>query len=81
MKGFLAFGLCLVVVSGHFVEYEDQWLAWKSFHEKQYKTQTEEDARYAIWRDNLRVSCSFLHLVNKPEKVNTTIIDEGFSLD
>lgn len=54
MKGFLAFCLCLVVVSGHFVEYEEQWLAWKSFHGKQYKTQTEEDARYAIWRDNLR---------------------------
>ena len=59
MKGFLAFVLCVVATSGHvlkFGEYEEQWLAWKSFHDKKYETQTQEDARHAIWRDNLRVS-------------------------
>ena len=59
MKGFLAFVLCVVATSGDvlkFGEYEEQWLAWKSFHDKKYETQTQEDARYAIWRDNLRVS-------------------------
>jgi len=59
MKGFLAFVLCLAAASGHvlkFGEYKEQWQAWKSFHDKKYATDTEEDARYAIWRDNLRVS-------------------------
>ena len=39
-----------------FDEYKEQWQAWKTFHDKKYETDTEEEARYAIWRDNLRVS-------------------------
>ena len=62
MKGFLAFVLCLVAVSGYvlkFGEYDAEWLGWKSFHNKKYVTPREEDARYAIWGDNLKVSCKF----------------------
>ena len=58
MKGFIAFLLCLAFANGHILhtEYEQQWQAWKTFYEKKYSTDTEEEARYAIWRDNLRVS-------------------------
>ena len=58
MKGFIAFVLCLAFANGHILqtEYEQQWQAWKTFYEKKYNTDTEEEARYAIWRDNLRVS-------------------------
>lgn len=62
MKGFLAFVLCLVAASGYvlkFGEYDAEWLAWKSFHNKKYETQREEDARYTIWADNLDVSSKF----------------------
>ena len=58
MKGAIVFLLCLSVASSavlKFDEYKEQWLAWKTFHGKQYNTDTEEGARYAIWRDNLRV--------------------------
>ena len=63
MKSFIAFVLCLAFASGHilkFGEYEEQWQAWKSFHDKKYETDTQEEARYAIWRDNLRVSWSII---------------------
>ena len=59
MKGVIAFVLCLSAASSavlKFDEYKDQWQAWKTFHDKKYETDTEEEARYAIWRDNLRVS-------------------------
>ena len=62
MKGFLVFVLCLVASSGYvlnFGEYDAEWLAWKSFHNKKYETQREEDARYTIWGDNLKVSGKF----------------------
>jgi len=58
MKGVIAFVLGLSVASCavlKFDEYKQQWQAWKTFHGKQYETDTEEEARYAIWRDNLRV--------------------------
>jgi len=57
MKGVIAFVLCLSVASCavlKFDEYQQQWQAWKTFYGKQYKTDTEEGARYAIWRDNLK---------------------------
>lgn len=62
MKGFLVFVLCLVASSGYvlnFGEYDAEWMAWKSFHKKRYETQREEDARYTIWGDNLKVSGKF----------------------
>ena len=61
MKGFIAFLLCLAFANGHILhtEYEQQWQAWKTFYEKKYSTDTEEEARYAIWRDNLRVIMRF----------------------
>jgi len=37
-----------------FDEYKQEWQAWKTFHDKKYETDTEDEARYAIWRDNLR---------------------------
>ena len=58
MKEVIAFVLCLSVTSSaalKFDEYKQQWQAWKTFHDKKYETDTEEEARYAIWRDNLRV--------------------------
>ena len=58
MKAVLAIVFCLSVANSavlKFREYEEQWQAWKSFHDKSYQTDTEEQARYAIWRDNLRV--------------------------
>ena len=59
MEGFIAFVLCLALANGHILhtEYEEQWQAWKTFHDKKYATDSEEEARYAIWRDNLMVSC------------------------
>ena len=59
MKGVIAFVLCLSAARSavlKFDEYKEQWQAWKTFHDKKYETDTEEEARYAIWRDNLRVS-------------------------
>ena len=58
MKEVIAFVLCLSVTSStalKFDEYKQQWQAWKTFHDKKYETDTEEEARYTIWRDNLRV--------------------------
>ncbi|KAL9976056.1 hypothetical protein ACROYT_G013291 [Oculina patagonica] len=57
MKGVIAIVLCLSVASCavlKFDEYQEQWQAWKTLHAKKYATDTEEAARYAIWRDNLR---------------------------
>ena len=62
MEGVIAFVLYLSVASSavlKFDEYNEQWQAWKTFHGKIYQTYTEEEARYAIWRDNLRV-CKLL---------------------
>ena len=62
MKGFLAFLLCLTVASGFVLKIEKveedelQWNVWKNFHGKSYATKSEEAARKAIWRDNLRVT-------------------------
>ena len=60
MKGFIVLLLCLLpVVRGEvikFREYEEHWYSWKSFYERKYETDPEEEVRYAIWRDNLRVS-------------------------
>ena len=60
MKGFIVLLLCLLpVVSGEIIkfrEYEEPWYSWKSFYERKYETDAEEEVRYAIWRDNLRVS-------------------------
>ncbi|KAL9976062.1 hypothetical protein ACROYT_G013305 [Oculina patagonica] len=56
MKGFLAFLLCLAVANGFVLKVEEdelQWKAWKNFHGKSYATESEEDARKAIWKDNL----------------------------
>ena len=59
MKEYLAFLCCLALASGFVVKIEDdvvQWKAWKAFHGKSYSTETEENARRAIWRDNLKVT-------------------------
>ena len=67
MKGFLAFVVCLVATNGYvpnYGEYEAEWLAWKSFHDKKYETQAEEDARHDIWWDNHKVSGKF-YLLDK----------------
>ena len=63
MKGFLSFLLCLTVASGFVLKVEReedelQWNAWKKFHGKSYTTESEEAARKAIWRDNLKVGYS-----------------------
>lgn len=71
MKGFLAFVVCLVATNGYipnYGEYETEWLAWKSFHNKKYETQREEDARHDIWWDNLKVSFKF-YLLDKENKL------------
>ena len=59
MVDFIAFVLCLALANGHILssEHEQRWQAWKTFHGKKYATDSEEEARFAIWRDNLRVSC------------------------
>ena len=47
MKGFIAFALCLAFADGHILnsEYKQQWQAWKTFYDKKYSTDTEEEAR------------------------------------
>ena len=58
MKGFLAFLLCLNVASGFILKFEEdqlQWEAWKRFHGKSYASESEEEMRKAIWRENLKV--------------------------
>ena len=62
MKRVVAFLLCLSVANCavlKFDEYKQRWQAWKTFHDKKYETDTEEEARFAIWRDNLRVCTRF----------------------
>ena len=68
MKGVVAFLLCLSVANCavlKFDEYKQQWQAWKTFHDKKYETDTEEEARFAIWRDNLRVCNTFKNDADK----------------
>lgn len=58
MKGSFAILCCLAVASGFVLKVDEeatQWKAWKAFHGKSYATETEEAARRAIWRDNLKV--------------------------
>ena len=62
MKVFLAFVLCLAVARGFVLKFDEdelQWKAWKSYHGKSYLSGSEEAARRAIWRDNMRVRYSF----------------------
>ncbi|EDO36727.1 predicted protein [Nematostella vectensis] len=57
MKLLVAACLLFAVASGFVVKFdedEQQWQAWKLFHTKKYTTVTEEGARKAIWRDNLK---------------------------
>lgn len=57
MEQYLALLCCLALASGFVVKINDdevQWKAWKAFHGKSYKTETEENARKSIWRDNLK---------------------------
>lgn len=77
MKGFLAFVVCLVVTNGYvpnYGQYEAEWLAWKSFHDKKYETQREDDARHYIWWDNFKASFKFIYWIRK-----INLIHEGFS--
>ena len=77
MKGVIAFVLCLSVASCAFLKfdgYKEQWQAWKTLHDKKYETDTEEEARYAIWRDNLRV-CKTFKLVRQSQIVQSIIYD------
>lgn len=58
MKGSLAFLCCLAVATGFVLKVDEeelQWKAWKAYHGKSYTTESEETARRAIWRDNLKV--------------------------
>lgn len=62
MKGSIAFLCCLAVATGFVLkvdEEEFQWKAWKAFHGKSYVTESEETARRAIWKDNLKVRTRF----------------------
>ncbi|XP_044175712.1 procathepsin L-like isoform X2 [Acropora millepora] len=57
MKGFLALLCCLAATSGFVLredDYDTQWKAWRAFYKKSYATETEENARRGIWRDNLK---------------------------
>lgn len=77
MKGFLAFVVCLVATNGYvpnYGQYEAEWLAWKSFHDKKYETQREDDARHDIWWDNFKASFKFIYWIRK-----INLIHEGFS--
>lgn len=58
MKGLLALLCCLAATSGFVLredDYDTQWKAWRAFYKKSYATETEENARRGIWRDNLKV--------------------------
>lgn len=35
--------------------YQQHWQTWKSFYGKTYGSETEEEERFAVWNDNLRV--------------------------
>ncbi|KAK2554731.1 Cathepsin L [Acropora cervicornis] len=57
MKGLLALLCCLAATSGFVLredDYDAQWKAWRAFYKKSYATETEENARRGIWRDNLK---------------------------
>ena len=60
MKRYLVF-LCMLAVASGFIrlnsheEDEGEWKAWKDFHSKTYSSESEETARRAIWRENLKV--------------------------
>lgn len=34
---------------------DNDWQAWKVFHQKNYQTTDEEHLRYAIWKENLKI--------------------------
>jgi len=58
MKSAILALICFFAVSNAFVlkfdQDEAQWQAWKSFHVKNYNTDSEEVLRKAIWKDNLK---------------------------
>lgn len=35
--------------------YQQHWQTWMSFYGKTYRSETEEEERFAVWNDNLRV--------------------------
>jgi len=48
--------VALAIAQGSQVSEEEvQWNAWKSYHAKTYRTETEEAQRRAIWRNNLEI--------------------------
>ena len=34
---------------------DNEWQAWKVFHNKNYESRDEEGLRYAIWKENLEI--------------------------
>lgn len=58
MKGSVIFLWCLAVASAFILKREEdegEWQAWKALHGKTYASESEEAARKAIWKDNLKV--------------------------
>ena len=56
--------LCASIASSFEVTYQEyyqqHWQRWKSFYGKTYGSETEEDERFSVWNDNLRVSVPYL---------------------
>jgi len=34
---------------------DNEWQAWKIFHQKSYQSADKEHSRYAIWKENLKI--------------------------
>ena len=53
--------LCASIAYGFDLTYEDykqHWQKWKSFYGKTYESKAVDDARFAVWKDNLKVTTS-----------------------
>lgn len=58
MKCFVALLLCVSIANGvdlTIEEYRQHWQEWKTFYGKTYESEDINSARFAVWKENLKV--------------------------
>ena len=59
MKCFITILMCVAMADAielTLEEYKQHWQEWKSFYGKTYESEAVNSARFAVWKNNLKVN-------------------------